>query len=170
MKKIFRIIAFLEGVSYILLLFIAVPIKYNLEDSTYVKLLGMPHGILFIVYIVIAFVIQFEKHGSLIEFKNNIKNYWWKSKRLKVIGVYMLFTTIYFVLVIFLVEERVVGLAIYILFGVLQPLIWNRYIVDSEHLLTKRKLRWTNNVFLIILIASLLPFGTFYIDWKYLSN
>jgi integral membrane protein len=53
-KTVFRIIALLEGVSYILLLFIAVPIKYFGEDPTYVKLLGMPHGLLFIFYIVIA--------------------------------------------------------------------------------------------------------------------
>jgi integral membrane protein len=58
MKNIFRIIAFLEGVSYILLLFIAVPIKYNLGDSTYVKLLGMPHGVLFVAYLLFAIIIK----------------------------------------------------------------------------------------------------------------
>ena len=51
MIKLFRLTALLEGISYILLLFIAVPIKYFLDDPTYVKLLGMPHGILFIAYI-----------------------------------------------------------------------------------------------------------------------
>ena len=58
MKNIFRIIAFLEGVSYILLLFIAVPIKYSLGDSTYVKLLGMPHGVLFVAYLLFAIIIK----------------------------------------------------------------------------------------------------------------
>ena len=58
MKVIFRIIAFLEGVSYILLLFIAVPIKYSLGDSTYVKLLGMPHGALFVAYFLLAIIIK----------------------------------------------------------------------------------------------------------------
>ena len=51
MKNTFRIVAFLEGVSYLLLLFLAVPIKYNMGDPTYVKLLGMPHGLLFIAYL-----------------------------------------------------------------------------------------------------------------------
>ena len=51
MINLFRITALLEGVSYILLLFIAVPIKYLFDDPSYVKLLGMPHGILFIAYI-----------------------------------------------------------------------------------------------------------------------
>ncbi|MBC8371567.1 MAG: DUF3817 domain-containing protein [Planctomycetes bacterium] len=54
----FRIIAFLEGVSYILLLGIAVPIKYINADPTYVKLLGMPHGILFVAYVLMAFKFQ----------------------------------------------------------------------------------------------------------------
>lgn len=58
MIKIFRIISFLEGVSYLLLLFIATPIKYTQGDSSYVKLLGMPHGILFMLYVVFAIVIQ----------------------------------------------------------------------------------------------------------------
>jgi integral membrane protein len=55
---VFRIIAFLEGVSYILLLFIAIPIKYLYEDPQYVKMLGMPHGLLFMAYIVIAVLIS----------------------------------------------------------------------------------------------------------------
>ena len=52
--KLFRLIAFLEGISYILLLFIAVPIKYLADDPTYVKLLGMPHGVLFMAYIILS--------------------------------------------------------------------------------------------------------------------
>ena len=58
MKNTFRIVAFLEGVSYLLLLFLAVPIKYNMGDPAYVKLLGMPHGILFVAYIILAFLIK----------------------------------------------------------------------------------------------------------------
>ena len=54
MIQVFRVIAFFEGVSYILLLFIASPIKYFLENDIYVKLLGMPHGILFLLIVFIA--------------------------------------------------------------------------------------------------------------------
>ena len=56
MIQTFRIVALLEGLSYILLVFIAMPVKYiNILGSNeiLVKLLGMPHGILFIIYIVI---------------------------------------------------------------------------------------------------------------------
>ncbi|MFI0429109.1 DUF3817 domain-containing protein [Mariniflexile sp. HMF6888] len=58
--NIFRITALLEGISYILLLFIATPIKYILEDPQYVKLLGMPHGLLFIGYVIMAFMLKKE--------------------------------------------------------------------------------------------------------------
>lgn len=57
MIKLFRIIALLEGASYIGLLFIAVPLKYLIGIDDYVKLLGMPHGILFLLYIFLVFVI-----------------------------------------------------------------------------------------------------------------
>ena len=58
MLNIFRIIAFLEGVSYILLLGIATPIKYFSNDPQYVKMLGMPHGLLFVAYVAFAFVLR----------------------------------------------------------------------------------------------------------------
>ena len=52
--KIFRIITFLEGISYILLLFIGVPLKYIGHNEIIVKILGMPHGVLFVLYIMLA--------------------------------------------------------------------------------------------------------------------
>jgi integral membrane protein len=91
MKNIFRIVGFLEGLSYILLLFIATPIKYAMGDPSYVKLLGMPHGLLFVAYIILACMLK--------------------------------------------VPEK-----------------------------------WNTKTFGIVLIASLLPFATFYIDKKYLRK
>jgi len=58
MKTTFRIIALLEGVSYILLMTVGLYFKYQLGDPTYVKLLGMPHGILFVTYIIFAFLVK----------------------------------------------------------------------------------------------------------------
>jgi|TARA_Y100000385_G_scaffold290474_1_gene363759 integral membrane protein len=68
---LFRYIAFLEGLSYILLLFVGVPLKYLNEDVTLVKMLGMPHGLLFMGYIAFVIVLCFEhdwfkKHFILI--------------------------------------------------------------------------------------------------------
>ena len=68
MNSIFRIVALLEGVSYILLLFIAVPFKYCGGDEYWVKLLGMPHGILFMAYIVLAYLLKDEEHWNKKEF------------------------------------------------------------------------------------------------------
>ena len=89
MKNIFRRVALLEGLSYILLMTFALYFKYQLNDDTYVKLLGMPHGILFVLYIVLAFLLR-------------------------------------------------------------------------------KKENWNLPIFGVILLASLIPFGTFYIDRKYL--
>lgn len=89
--NIFRIVAFLEGVSYLLLLFVASPIKYFTGDPQYVKLLGMPHGLLFVAYVALA-------------------------------------------------------------------------------ILFKKQFAWNGKTLGIVLIASLIPFGTFYIDKKYLKN
>lgn len=66
--NIFRITAFLEGVSYLLLLFIATPIKYLLNDPQYVKLLGMPHGLLFMGYIIIAFMLKNDLKWNIKQF------------------------------------------------------------------------------------------------------
>ena len=91
MKPLFRIIAFLEGASYILLMSVGLYFKYQLGDPSYVKLLGMPHGLLFISYLILAFLIKADE-------------------------------------------------------------------------------KWKGKDFGIILLASILPFGTFYIDRKYLRK
>ena len=67
--NVFRFVAFLEGLSYILLLFIATPIKYLADDPQYVKMLGMPHGLLFMLYIILAFMLKQESTW----FKDNFK-------------------------------------------------------------------------------------------------
>ena len=91
MIKLFRLITLLEGSSYLLLLFVAVPLKYLMGDESYVKLLGMPHGVLFIAYIILSFVMR-------------------------------------------------------------------------------KKMNWNTTSFIIILLASIIPFGTFYVDKRYLSK
>ena len=93
MKKIFifRLIALLEGLSFIFLVFLGMPLKYLYGNEMLVKVLGMPHGILFIVYVLTAFL-----------FKN--------------------------------------------------------------------KLELNIKELLIVLIASVIPFGTFYIDYKFLKS
>jgi len=64
MVNLFRIIAFLEGVSLLMLLFIAMPLKYIWDNPYMVQKVGMAHGVLFIAYIVIAILIKNELKWS----------------------------------------------------------------------------------------------------------
>ncbi|MCO5274219.1 MAG: DUF3817 domain-containing protein [Flavobacteriales bacterium] len=50
----FRWVAILEGISFLVLLFIAMPLKYWADLPLMVKYTGWVHGILFIGYIVCA--------------------------------------------------------------------------------------------------------------------
>lgn len=59
MISIFKKIAFLEGISLLLLLFFAMPMKYLMEQKIYVQIIGMAHGILFIAYILWAILLKF---------------------------------------------------------------------------------------------------------------
>jgi integral membrane protein len=49
-----RIIGFLEGISLILLVFIAVPLKYFFNYPALVKMLGPIHGLLFCLFVFIT--------------------------------------------------------------------------------------------------------------------
>lgn len=51
----FRFISFIEGISYLVLVFIAMPIKYLADNPYYVKIFGMAHGVLFILFILFLF-------------------------------------------------------------------------------------------------------------------
>lgn len=53
----FRVIALLEGVSYLFLLCIAMPLKYKFGFEAAVKYTGWAHGILFIAYIVLLLIV-----------------------------------------------------------------------------------------------------------------
>jgi integral membrane protein len=56
----------LEGISFILLLFIAMPVKYLLGNQILVKYLGWVHGVLFVWYIYILIELLFIYRWSLM--------------------------------------------------------------------------------------------------------
>lgn len=87
MTRLFKIIATLEGISLLALLFVAY--VYRIDEA--VRIIGMAHGLLFIVYIIIASML-------------------------------------------------------------------------------KAELKWPLGKYLIICLASVIPFGTFYIEYKYFRN
>jgi integral membrane protein len=49
-----RLVGLLEGLSYLLLLFVAMPLKYAAGLPGAVKVVGMIHGILFIAFVALA--------------------------------------------------------------------------------------------------------------------
>jgi integral membrane protein len=60
-----RIIAFTEGVSYLILLFIAMPLKYVWGQPSAVKSFGSVHGLLFVLYILYVFLCKIEYRWTL---------------------------------------------------------------------------------------------------------
>jgi integral membrane protein len=50
-----RIVGFIEGVSYLILLFIAMPLKYIWGDPSAVRTYGSVHGLFFILFMVFLF-------------------------------------------------------------------------------------------------------------------
>ena len=57
----FRIISIIEGLSYLILVFIAMPLKYMFDYPMAVKVVGMSHGVLFILFFV-ALVMAMNKY------------------------------------------------------------------------------------------------------------
>ena len=55
--KTLRIVGLLEGLSFLLLLFIAMPVKYLMGNPLLVKYIGMGHGILFVAFLVVLFAV-----------------------------------------------------------------------------------------------------------------
>ncbi|MDO4728244.1 MAG: DUF3817 domain-containing protein [Bacteroidota bacterium] len=62
MLKVFKLVAFLEGISYLALFGNMLFIKHNNPDlyKTLLFPIGMSHGLLFIAYVVLAFLIKDE--------------------------------------------------------------------------------------------------------------
>ena len=69
--KTFRVISLLEALSFLVLLLVAMPVKYILGNPELVRIVGMAHGILFVLYIL----------GALL-FKNKLN---WSNQILVVV-------------------------------------------------------------------------------------
>ncbi|MHA7057313.1 DUF3817 domain-containing protein [Aquimarina sp. M1] len=64
MITVFRLISYLEGISYLAILFVTMPLKYLFASPEPNKVIGMAHGFLFLAYIVFAFLIKSEKQWN----------------------------------------------------------------------------------------------------------
>lgn len=56
--KSFKIISALEAISFLVLLGIAMPLKYIWDMPEMVRIVGMAHGVLFILYIIGAYFMK----------------------------------------------------------------------------------------------------------------
>jgi integral membrane protein len=85
----FRKTAIAEGISFLVLLFIAMPLKYFAASPTAVTIVGGLHGVLFVVFVALAWIVKkdlvwFIKAfiASLLPFGTIIMDkHWRKEKR-----------------------------------------------------------------------------------------
>lgn len=57
----FFAVAFLEGVSYLILVFIGMPLKYFAGQPEMVKKVGMAHGLLFVLFVLTLVQVAIEQ-------------------------------------------------------------------------------------------------------------
>ncbi|MGE6395268.1 DUF3817 domain-containing protein [Chryseobacterium scophthalmum] len=62
-----RIIAILEGISLLTLVFIAVPLKYGFDDPAFVKMMGPIHGSLFLLFLFNTLSVGIEQNWKFKE-------------------------------------------------------------------------------------------------------
>ncbi len=63
--KQFKIVAILEGASFLVLLGIAMPLKYMFGHPEATEVVGMAHGILFIAYVIMVIMIRKQLNWNL---------------------------------------------------------------------------------------------------------
>ncbi len=68
MLKIFRATAILEGISYLLLFGLTMPLKYWADILAPNKVVGYAHGALFIIYVAVALVFCWKHKWSIKRF------------------------------------------------------------------------------------------------------
>ena len=63
----FRILAISEGISFLTLLLIAMPLKYLADIPEAVKVVGWIHGVLFMLYIPAVFLVRKTMHWNVVQ-------------------------------------------------------------------------------------------------------
>jgi integral membrane protein len=60
-----RLAGIIEGISFLVLLFIAMPLKYGLDMPMAVRVVGSVHGLLFVGFALVLFLAHFERRWPL---------------------------------------------------------------------------------------------------------
>ena len=66
MLPFFRILSFIEGLSLIVLLLIAMPAKYHFGVIDSIWMVGMTHGVLWLAYFVMSLVVSHQQKWSVM--------------------------------------------------------------------------------------------------------
>lgn len=61
-----RRIGIIEGISYLILLFVAMPLKYFADFPIFVQIFGMAHGILFVLFCLMLLIVWFRHRWSFM--------------------------------------------------------------------------------------------------------
>jgi integral membrane protein len=61
----FLLVGLLEGISYLVLLCIAMPLKYMADMPEAVRIAGMVHGVLFILFVLLLIQVMIEHKWSI---------------------------------------------------------------------------------------------------------
>ena len=64
--RVFRMIALAEGVSFLTLLFVAMPMKYFMGMPEVVRVVGSIHGVLFILYVGLLATLHIKQRWSFM--------------------------------------------------------------------------------------------------------
>ena len=75
-----RVVGLLEGLSFLLLLFIAMPMKYMFDNPVLVKYVGMGHGVLFILFLIVLFAVCEKQKWSITIFLMGLALIFWRTK------------------------------------------------------------------------------------------
>lgn len=58
-------VALLEGISFLVLLFIAMPLKYFADEPWLNRQVGMAHGVLFVLYVILVIEVKLAMNWSI---------------------------------------------------------------------------------------------------------
>lgn len=61
----YRVVAWITGLGLIVLVLIAMPLKYLADNATPVAIIGPVHGVLYLIYLVLAFALATRAGWSL---------------------------------------------------------------------------------------------------------
>lgn len=62
-----RIIGLMEGISYLVLMGIAMPLKYIWNNPDFIYSTGMAHGLLFILYVFFVLLVTYQLKWSMVK-------------------------------------------------------------------------------------------------------